>query len=121
MIADSTMDIDSLDEHHNLHREPDSISTVILPGKWPKKLTGSHFDWSSQSAKARAKERGNPNRRHSRFRGRAFPALNKGKPSDAISSYFAASDYAMMILTQMTNSGDADETMIDWCSEPLLF
>ena len=66
--------------------EPDSISTVILPGKWPKKLTGSHFDWSSQSAKAKAKERGNPNHKHSRFRWRAFSALNEGKPSDAISS-----------------------------------
>ena len=83
MIADSSMDIDSFDGHHNLHREPDSISTVILPGRWLKKLTDSHSDWSSQSAKAKAKVRGNPNHRPSKSRWRAFPALQivRGNPA----------------------------------------
>ena len=77
MIADSTMVNDSYDEHQVLRLEPCNISVVILTGRWLKELTGSYFDWSSQSAKAKAKERGNPNRKHWRFRGRAFPELKR--------------------------------------------
>ena len=128
MVGDDSrfnMDNDSYDEHHILHREcQDSISTVILLGIWPKKLTGSHFDWSSQSARARAKERGNPNHRPSKSRWRAFPALQLVRGNPATPFLFPICRQRMShddVFDPDDHSCDADETMIDWCSEPLLF
>ena len=53
--------------------------------------------------------------------GARFLHWPRGNPATPFLFTLRPSAYAMRFLTQMTNSGDADETMIDWCSEPLLF
>ena len=63
---------------------------MILPGRWPSKLTKLPIGWNSQLARAKAKERGNPNRRHLRFDGALFPDLNE--KLDVADPLFAARD-----------------------------